>query len=521
MPVVFLPEARVFFAWQQGTSEAPGLLAGRARGVTLAELVVPPGKRAVVVGGAVPLLDALTPLAALDEAGRAALGPSEAAWATAARFAVEQVQREQIVPAMSPQDDGFEARWTVALASGPERRFVRALAAAMPPSAHAVPLGVADDEVWPAERLLRRFLDEAADALVRAGVVRKQQARQKRARGKAPAKTAQVGSVSQGEGKKAQPGEGWGAHWSRKLLGPERKLEGGLVERRAAVAIEAWSEPVVRDAGRLRAAFRLELPASDDGPFLLRFLLQDPDDPSFLLSADEVWATDAREVQRLGRLLHDPQGTLLRALYQAAQSLPALAVALGQPAPTHLELDAGQAWAFLGDGARTLSAAGFSVLVPGELTGIGRRVRLQMDFDFFDRMADGLLPDAEPTLDEWLSFEWRVALGDETLSEEEFAELVRHKTPLVKHRGIWVVVDPFELPRIQARLKSRGGKARSRDALVATLAGETQSDGMRVKARALGAFARLLDRLRGGEREVEAPEALRATLRPYQRHGLG
>ncbi|RYZ15882.1 MAG: hypothetical protein EOO70_05800, partial [Myxococcaceae bacterium] len=98
MPVVFLPEARVFFVWKQDPSEAPGLLSGRARGASVAEVIVPPGKRAFVVGGVVTLLEALPVLASLDEAGRAALGPSEAAWAAAARFAVEQVQREQIVP---------------------------------------------------------------------------------------------------------------------------------------------------------------------------------------------------------------------------------------------------------------------------------------------------------------------------------------------------------------------------------------------------------------------------------------
>jgi hypothetical protein len=506
MPLVFLPATELFFLWGEGDGGPLGPL--KARGSSsFVELIVPPGQRAPVPGVALSLAEALPRLAPLSGAALQDLPGSLQLWARAARLATELVLEGKVVPGVSQEGSTIEARWGVLGSDARVKAQIERLVGAMPPAAHAVPVASTGEDAWPPERMLRAFLDAAVDLLVRSAAVR--------------AKLPPELRIAQGEQEKeALQEKTWGKRWGIKLTTPERKLPAaGLIERRLAESVSTWGEAAL-GADQLRAAFRLEFPEREDGPFLLRILLQSTADPSLLVTAAEVWASDGKNLRCMGRLFQDPVGALLRSLASAALIFPPLARSLAFATPEAVELDLQGACDFLGAGAKQLAAAGFGILVPGELTAQGRRVRLQADFGAFDRMADRVLDD-EPAWEDWLSFEWRVAVGDETLSEQEFQELARQKAPLVKHRGKWVMIDLDELPAIQKRLKAGRGRVRTREALVAALGGETTLDGMRVRARAVNDFATLLGRLRGGaDKEVPPPEGLKATLRPYQQRGL-
>src|SRR6185295_18140744 len=111
----------------------------------------------------------------------------------------------------------------------------------------------------------------------------------------------------------------------------------------------------------------------DRDPFVLRFLLQSPDDPSLLVSAAEVWNTAGRSLAALGRAFRDPQECLLEALGRASRLFAPIARAHIDKSPQALALDPAAAWSFLGNGAAALAQAGFGVIVPGELTASGQR----------------------------------------------------------------------------------------------------------------------------------------------------
>jgi SNF2 family DNA or RNA helicase len=121
-------------------------------------------------------------------------------------------------------------------------------------------------------------------------------------------------------------------------------------------------------------------------------------------------------------------------------------------------------------------------------------------------------------LEALLDFDWQVAVGGEALTAEEVAALAEAKRPLVRLRGRWVRVNRDLLERLRRR---RGRRISAAEALTAALTGSLVVDGERVEFHAAGALADLVDRLaRAGRAAVEPPEALRATLRPYQRRGL-
>ncbi|HTU64115.1 MAG TPA: DEAD/DEAH box helicase, partial [Polyangiales bacterium] len=188
----------------------------------------------------------------------------------------------------------------------------------------------------------------------------------------------------------------------------------------------------------------------------------------------------------------------------------------------HIQLDPAGAWTFLGEGAAALSEAGFGVIVPAELTAAGqRRLRLRMRIGGKARVSGVVSGAAGLGMDELLAVDWEAVIGDNALSARELAALAQQKAPLVRYRGAWVAIDPGELTEIQARLESGPSRISVREALQATLLGESKVAELSVAVAAAGALTELLDRLKGaGALTSAAPPTLQATLRPYQERGL-
>ncbi len=505
MPLVYLPDVESVFLW--GTEPAPRALPALGQGGEpwSATLVAPEGL-CDAAGFKLPLLDTMARLAVVPAADLESLPGSVATWVLASKLAMDLVARERVVPTISRRGGRVEARWAAALAASDDAAKVVAIAKSMPPAAHAVPVaGDRSGAVWAPDALVRAYLDAIVDALVRA-------ARGAPSLPAAPAKTP-----------RAAP-DAWAARWRASLVGAERAFEtDGFAERAVVDELARWSEPALGARDRLRACFRLELPVADGEPFVLRFLLQSPDDPSLLVPAAEVWKSKGRSLETLGRAFRDPQESLLEALGRASRLFPPLARSLEEARPEAVELDPATAWTFLGDGAALLAEAGFGVIVPGELTAAGqRRLRLRMRVGGSGKKVAGVVTGtAGLALDELLEVDWEAVIGDEPLTARELAALAKQKAPLVQFRGAWVAIDPRELGDIQQRLAAGASKLTTREAIQAVLVGEARQGGLSIAVTASGVVAELVERLRnGGTKELGAPRSLQATLRPYQERGL-
>ena len=315
----------------------------------------------------------------------------------------------------------------------------------------------------------------------------------------------------------------WEERWRTALQGPERSFEAqGFTERSVVDSLERWSNAALGGRDRLRACFRLELPNADGDPFLLRFLLQSPDDPSLLVSAADVWKTKGRSLEALGRAFRDPQESLLEALGRASRLFAPIEGALRRAKPEALGLDPAAAWTFLGDGAAALAEAGFGVIVPGELTAAGqRRLRLRMRVGSKSKVAGTVSGTAGLGLDELLTVDWEAVIGDNALTARELSALAMQKAPLVRYRGAWIAIDPGELAEIQKRMAEGPARMTTREAVQAALAGETRQGQLSVAVAASGSFAQMLSRLQQSDStNMAPPTTLKATLRPYQERGL-
>ena len=120
-----------------------------------------------------------------------------------------------------------------------------------------------------------------------------------------------------------------------------------------------------------------------------------------------------------------------------------------------------------------------------------------------------------------VAVDWEAVIGDASLTTKELAALAKQKSPLVRHRGEWVAVDPRELGELQKRLAAGSSRMTMREAVRAALAGEAAAGGLNASVAATGGLADLLARLRSGAATPLAPpKTLHASLRPYQERGL-
>ena len=344
MPLVYLPDVESLFLW--GTEPAPRGLPALAQGGDpwSATLVAPEGL-SDTSGVKLPLFDSMAKLAVVPAADIGSLPGSVATWVLASKLAMELVARERVVPTISRRGGRIEARWAAALAASEDAAKVAAIAKSMSPAAHAVPVaGERSGAVWAPDALCGPILDAIVDALVRTarGGPRSRLARPGVRHARRRAKTA-----------RAAP-DAWEERWRTALGGDQAQLRDrgvrGTFGRRRSRALERAGPRRARSPARVLPA---RAAADDREPFLLRFLLQSPDDPSLLVPAPTCGRRKGGSLAKLGRAFRDPQESLLEALGRAARLFPPIArMHSSEAKPASARARSAAAWAFLATARR-------------------------------------------------------------------------------------------------------------------------------------------------------------------------
>jgi superfamily II DNA or RNA helicase len=456
------PRAGALALWGPGVDDADDEV----------ELVLPAGRslrRRREPARLVPLAEALPGLLALR---REDAPESLAAWATVATAAVSLVARGRLLPAASP--GGYDA-WRVGPLDPEDAAWLAATVAALPATAHALPLpGSRPLRLRCARTLVEAMLDGVADVLVRS-----------------PAAAATVASP---------------------LFAAPEPIS---VTDRPGLA--DWLADTGRglDAGA-RTGLRLEPNPDDDETLRAVLQLRSTADPSLVVDVADLWDAPAAVLTRLGE---QAETDLLLALRRGAAAWPPLGAALSTRTPTALDLDDGALAELFGPAADALGGAGIEVLWPAELLSEPPALRAVVSTP---KPADVTEPTF--TLEELLEFSWQLTLDGEALTDDELATLASAKRPLVRLRGRWVRADPALLETLRRR-RQRPRRLRAGEALAAALTGGVEVDGERVEVLAEGGLADIADRLRAlaappPAETVPPPEDLAATLRPYQARGL-
>lgn len=158
-----------------------------------------------------------------------------------------------------------------------------------------------------------------------------------------------------------------------------------------------------------------------------------------------------------------------------------------------------------------LRMLGIGIILPKALRNLARpRASLSLSSQGGDQPVSYL------NLDRLLQFDWRVAVGDKSVSVAEFRRLVENASGIVRLLDQYVMVDEAELRQLLDKLDGQPEALSPADLLQAGLSGELV--GAQV---ALGDNAqRLFDQLLRPDSPPPRPSGLVADLRPYQQRGF-
>ncbi len=119
-------------------------------------------------------------------------------------------------------------------------------------------------------------------------------------------------------------------------------------------------------------------------------------------------------------------------------------------------------------------------------------------------------------LDEILEFSYSVAIGDESLTAEEFEALVQNAEGLIKYKNQYVLIDPSETQKLLKKVKNPDVKDLTKlDLLHASLSGSLDEFEFDYDQ----AFAEIIKDMTKTE-DIEISDHLTGVLRPYQENGF-
>jgi hypothetical protein len=394
--------------------------------------------------------------------------------AAVAKFSARLVGRGQVLPGLQ----GDQARWLPQLV-GQDGEYARALHKAMPAVLRA--------EYPEGNDVFAEVLNAFADATARSRIE----------------PVAINGTVAE--------------RWLRALTTDDATVEGDLGQLQSA--IQTWHESAAPPVGPLRTCFRLALPDEDNEDWRVEFYLQATADPSLTVSAKDVWQ-GAGSAKLLARHAEHPEEALLAGLGRASRVYRELDAALRVSAPAGLTTDPEGAYRFLRQSANALTLAGFGVQLPSALQ---RGPALGLKLKASSAKQPSAIVKGGLGLNEILSYQWELAVGENELTAEEIAELAKAKAPLVRLRGKWVELDNARLRRALDFLEKAGtGEMTAGDLLQAD--SELAEHGVDVPVTDVVADGWLGDVLAGRLADqlepVSTPDSFKAVLRPYQERGL-
>ncbi|MFJ4904694.1 DEAD/DEAH box helicase [Streptomyces sp. NPDC093249] len=479
---VFLPaalprEGRVAF-WRPDGAPLPDPAGDGAERfeLTVARLHGSGTRRRTVPALALPVDAALPHLVAARH--HPAAHPAAAGWGAAALHALHLTARGRLLPGLTSED--LDA-WRAGPLDADDIAHLRAVAAALPYEAHAVPVpGPGPLRLPDPEALVRAFLDAVADTLPRS-----------------PAAAHAVGAPFAARAPQHLPrARAWAAEAAAGMdAGVRVSLRLDLSASDLFDADAGTPEPDVPPGERHAAGALLQIHSLAD--------------PTLVIDAAALWAGDGEHFGPRARV------DAVLALRRAARVWPPLTRLLEREVPDVLAVTEDELYELLGPAAARLADAGVAVHWPRELArslSASAVVRPA-------HSAPGSATDGTSFFDtgELLRFNWQLALDGDPLTEREMDLLAEAHRPVVRLRDQWVVVDPALVRKARKR---ELGLLEPVDALAAALTGSAEVGGETVPAVPVGALAALRDRLLAGPEDVPAPPGLTATLRDYQLRGL-
>ncbi len=269
---------------------------------------------------------------------------------------------------------------------------------------------------------------------------------------------------------------------------------------------------------QVRITLRVEAPAEvlEGGGVVVVLQAHEVDDDTHVVDADRLWLAEDHGFSRRARF------NLSAALRRAATVWPPLDRLQRQQVPDRMVLDADELADLLEHGLVALDAAGIDVFWPRGLRG---ELVPQARVEVATRPKEGPLMDGLFGPGALFEFDWRLALGDDPLTDDEMAALADATTPVIRLRDNWMIIDPLVARRARKRVSTKQDRKRTVPPVVAlqsALTGTIDLDGEQVEVHPGASLLKVRDRVVDAAvvAPLDSPAGLAAPLRDYQRHGF-
>ncbi|MCE7746704.1 MAG: DEAD/DEAH box helicase, partial [Candidatus Heimdallarchaeota archaeon] len=287
--------------------------------------------------------------------------------------------------------------------------------------------------------------------------------------------------------------------------------------------IQSWQKSIFREIPEtyFRTCFKLLPPdlVSGGRNWRLEFYLQNQDDISMIIPADDVWQSKAGTISYLQEKFEDPQERLLKDLAEASIIFPKIGESLETTFPSNVQLDDREALEFLEDYSVQLEENNFEVFLPSWWKNPNSRLGLLLDLDEEDSSANksyNLF-----TYNSLIDFDWQFVIDDMKISIDEFEKLSELKVPFVQLRGKWLKLAQEELDEAVEFFREYYNNLRMNDILQLEMENEDFIDRQKFDLTIKGDFNDSLQKIIEKSRVeiLDAPENFVGTLRPYQEKG--
>ncbi|MGB8217344.1 MAG: SNF2-related protein [Candidatus Methanoperedens sp.] len=274
---------------------------------------------------------------------------------------------------------------------------------------------------------------------------------------------------------------------------------------------------------KFRTCFHLEPPTLGggfmSGQWSLRYFIQALDDLSLIVPAEKVWRESKDTLKFLNRRFDNPNQKLLADLKEAAKLYDPINESLYSTTPTEVKLTTQQAYRFLKEVAPLLMEKGFGVPIHPWWNKSTVKSTLNIKFKPDSTIKGRFCHDSI------IKYDWKIAVGGEPITEEDFKQTVSLKISFVRVQGQWVEIKLEEFEKALQFLETRKqGEMKLSEALrLISMPGEFSEKGLLINVSEDSAgITSLIDRLSSKTEipNLSQPCGLCGQLYPYQVEGF-
>jgi len=298
---------------------------------------------------------------------------------------------------------------------------------------------------------------------------------------------------------------------------------GKRIIKSIATGYNKWIRPFKNKSSynSFKTCIKISSPENFDSNWKLEYLLQSVNEPSLVVSAYDIWTRSGNSYRFLKENFNNPRERLLEDLGTASRIFPPILKSLYEATPSGVNINEEEAWQFLQESAVILEEAGFGIIVPAwwskpSLLSLKLRVRSSQNMDTYSKNFFNL-----ETL---LNYDWKIALGNNELNDNEFEKLANLKIPLLQIRGQWIRLSKQQIQELSKLWQNRLKQSQTTlgEILRVSLGQHNMIPGMKVDSiDCEGHLKPLFSKLKGDAKleELPAPEGFIGILRPYQIRG--